>query len=87
MYRIESLRMFLEEKLGMDTFIKLYHLLNDDNDNNPAAAGSSGGRESEENNNSEVDEEIARLLTKDQMPLLSLVHQLIFCEDRLYDSP
>jgi hypothetical protein len=65
----------MEDKLGMDIFMKVYHLLNDGNSESPSSSSTS-----------EVDDEIAHLLTEDQMPLLSLIHQLIFCEDRMYDS-
>lgn len=76
MYRIESLRMFLEDKLGFETFIKIYHLLNDNNANNNNNNGSDPS----------IDEQIGKILNEEQMPLLSLIHQLIFCEDCMYDS-
>jgi len=66
-YRIESLRMYLEEKMGPSTFYTLYRLIK------KATASDDIPEE-------KVEAAIRKLLKEDDFGYVSLVHQLIFCE-------
>jgi hypothetical protein len=69
-YRIESLRVYLETELGEDKFLKAYRCLKDAEDD------------------SQEDEETEKHLNEilaGKMEYLSLLNQLLFCED-LFDQ-
>lgn len=66
-YRIESLRVYLESKLGTKTFYEAYNLIK--------ACDNSI-------DDDEVSlEKIEKVLQKENLCYLSLIHQLMFCED------
>lgn len=68
-YRVEALRMFIEEGLGLDTFLAIYQLLTDDSDNMSDA---------------DIDKKTKEILhTKEQLNYYPLLNQLIKCEDTL----
>lgn len=71
MYRIESLRMYLDKELGEDTFIKVYKLLKDQ------------GRDDDE---AYVQHQLYNALSEEKMGYVQLIHQLIFCEERFSDQ-
>eukprot|EP01028_Stygiella_incarcerata_P005415 TRINITY_DN228_c0_g1_i1.p1 TRINITY_DN228_c0_g1~~TRINITY_DN228_c0_g1_i1.p1 ORF type:complete len:1074 (-),score=395.24 TRINITY_DN228_c0_g1_i1:159-3380(-) len=64
--RVETLRMYLEEQLGFEKLVKLHTLMAD-------------MRESDDD--AEIAMKIDECLDEQHMGLLSLVNQLIFCED------
>ena len=65
-YRIEALRVYLEERLGDITFIAAYkHLVNLSNE-------------------AEVENDLEEILGPKKMKYVTLIHQLIVCEDSYY---
>jgi len=67
-YRVEALRIFLEDGLGMDTFIKIYGFLTSDQEISPQ----------------ETDDRIREILkSQEQIVYYPLVQQLIVCEESL----
>ena len=64
-YRIESLRIYLENELGMDTFIKTYNLV----------------KGLQEQDDEESFNEKLRSLLETKLNILPLINQLIFCEE------
>lgn len=67
-YRIESLRLHLEEQLGEETFIKAYKLLKD----------------LQEQDDDDVLTEQLVVALGDKVTHLPLIHQLIYCEDKFF---
>lgn len=66
--RVEALRVYLESELGTDTFVKVYRLMNDLQSGDDDAL---------------TEREIALALGPERMPVLSLVNQLLVCEDSM----
>ncbi|EAY19670.1 STE family protein kinase [Trichomonas vaginalis G3] len=68
-YRVEALRQFIEQGLGLDTFLAIYKLLTDESDNMSDV---------------DIDKKTKEILhTKDQLTFYPLLNQLIKCEDTL----
>ena len=68
-YRVEALRQFIEEGLGLDAFLAMYQLLTEDSDNMSDA---------------EIDKEIHKILPDEgKLAYYPLLNQLITCEDSL----
>ena len=68
-YRIEALRVYLENQLGDIPFIAAYkHLVNLSVDDDSA------------------DDELESILGPDKMKFVTLIHQLIVCEDSYYGN-
>eukprot|EP00003_Mantamonas_plastica_P030586 TRINITY_DN765_c0_g1_i2.p1 TRINITY_DN765_c0_g1~~TRINITY_DN765_c0_g1_i2.p1 ORF type:complete len:942 (-),score=467.14 TRINITY_DN765_c0_g1_i2:1331-4156(-) len=68
-YRIESLRMFLEEKLGLDLFLQAYQLL--------MGVG-------QEDDMDDLDDQLEQVLGEDNMQFATLLNQLLCCEDTAF---
>ena len=67
-YRIEAMRVYLEDKLGDVAFIAAYkHLVN-------------------LSNGSELDDDLEQILGPKKMKYVTLIHQLIVCEDSFYSK-
>ncbi|GFH11762.1 protein kinase domain-containing protein [Haematococcus lacustris] len=67
-HKVEALRMFLDQKLGTQAFLKVYRRLES---------------LSLEDDESEVSREFLAVLGQDKLPYLQLIHQLIVCEENL----
>jgi hypothetical protein len=66
-YRIEALRVYLEKQLGADTFLQAYRFL----------------KAMEDQEDSDESSEQLTAILKDKLGYLSLLNQLLFCEDQL----
>jgi len=69
-YRIEALKVHLEQELGLDDFLLIYRYLNDESATSAQAAGQPRPLEVQ--------------VSSKAIELLPLVHQLIVCEDECY---
>eukprot|EP00743_Colponemidia_sp_Colp-15_P002605 GILK01002822.1.p1 GENE.GILK01002822.1~~GILK01002822.1.p1 ORF type:complete len:897 (-),score=171.16 GILK01002822.1:188-2878(-) len=69
-YRIENLRVYLEDQMGMDPFIGAYRYLQD----------------TVNEDGEDIDEALERILGSTNMKFLPLIHQLIYCEDQYYGT-
>eukprot|EP00873_Tetraselmis_striata_P046474 jgi/Tetstr1/466738/TSEL_011211.t1 len=67
--RVEALRIFLEEQLGFEAFVKVYQLMEN---------------VSQEDDENAIMEEIFGTLGVEKMPYLQLIHQLIICEESMH---
>lgn len=69
-YRIEALRQFIEEGLGLDKFIEVYQFITEDSD---------------ALDERDVDIQLRKMLNAEQIQYYPLVQQLIVCEESLND--
>lgn len=69
-YRIESLRMYMEKELGCDKFSAAYKIIESQN---------------EHTDDDLVTQKLISILGKEKMGYVSLMYQLLFCEDRFND--
>lgn len=67
-YRIESLRNYLEMQLGTSVFVQVYNLLKDLR---------------EQDDDEELNLKVKELLPGDKINFLSLINQLIYCEEAI----
>lgn len=67
-YRIESLRNYLEMQLGTNIFVQVYNLLKD---------------LQEQDDDEELNLKVKELLPGDKITFLSLINQLIYCEEAI----
>ena len=68
-YRIEALRVYLENQLGDEAFVRAYkHLVNLSVDDDSA------------------DDVLEGILGSDKIKFVTLIHQLIVCEDSYYGN-
>lgn len=72
MYRIESLKAYLDRELGEDRFLTVYRLLFD--------------QTPDDKDDEDIERQIETILGKEDMGFLSLIHQLIFCETRFNEG-
>ena len=68
-YRIEALRVYIEKMMGDEPFIQAYRYFLDD------------ARNDEDDDDDDVLEEI---VPEDKREFVTLIHQLIVCEDSVY---
>lgn len=66
--RVEALRVYLEGELGTETFLRVYRLMDDLQSGDDDAL---------------TEREILLTLGEERMPVLSLVNQLLVCEDSM----
>lgn len=70
-YRIESLRLHLEQQLGLESFIQAYELLQN---------------QQEDDDDDEFNDRLLSILGKARLDYVSLIHQLIVCESDFNES-
>ena len=71
-YRIETIRQFIEQGLGLDTFIRVYKFLS---------------HESDAMSDEQMNEQLKQLLpTPEKLKYYSLIQQLIICEETLQND-
>lgn len=71
-FRIESLRLYLENELGLDDFIRAYQLIK-------------AIQDAEEDKEEALSNQLTGLLPGKKMNLCSLILQLVYCENQLFE--
>ena len=71
MYRIESLRAYLEKELGDDPFLKVYRII---------------ANQAQDDDDDAQEKNVEDILGKDNLGFVQLIHQLLFCENKSNDK-